>query len=1655
MDIRKEVISKTEKFRCGPTLILLVIALMTSMLLIAVPVSATGGTAPSSPIKVQSGKVFLLRGSITLDKASAAEFSYGPVYWYSYGNENENFTLENTPSVYWFDCTTDNSLDGQPVENVTISDYAIPDGWQIEIKDNGGGNLVIWPNGTLYVDIWLRAQGYGGVPHALENQDISFAMDQITIWEPGTVVVPAGPITVQVLGEGVIVTVDPKYRSGLPGVTLNYTVTVKNTGGVEDNYDLTVNDDSGWGPMLDDNRFENVPPDEDRTTTLSVTIPDNAAPCAEDNITVTAAGTSAIDSDSCTAHAAFPLGVEVSISPSYLSGLPGATLDYTVTVSNMGALDDNYDLTVSDNLSWGPTVSPPSLTVPAGENMTSTLSVTIPENATPYTEDNITVTATSTENSEVSDSTSCIARALYSGIFVRGKETAYSYNSNPPPPLKTYVQGDNPPMMMAEDIGTGRVVASGIVTECRLNPTSDNFAALMDAIFQWLSSGKNVLWFDGYGVYCTSSACIDLIGKLDNKGYTIIGDATTPITSSMLAPYDILVLPEMQLGSAAVGGDPDLLPDSDVQAIKGFVEGGKGLLIMSGSDFFGPGPKGNFYRVMNKVLINLGFGYEDKLFGFQSDSVYDDVNNGDERSNKNIDVPIPGGNRQYTPIVDVDTTHPIGAAYQIATGRTTVRAYGGCSLTAIGPGMAMYIIPSYQVGMPGETITYRVIAFNTGNPIPGAENVDLTIDLKVDDDSGWSPTLDNYLIRLGQDENQTVILSVTVPFGAHLGAEDEITVTATAREYPDVRESKICMAHAAKRLEVTKDSYVNSGLSENLNYGDSTRLNIGRYQTDNQWAYLMFENLADIPPGSEISEARLYLFAYSAYGAPQEMLAYGVGDDTWYELAITWNDKPALGAVLDTKVVGYGSDLEPKPYYWDVTSFVQQEFAGDKIASFCVRPADNCLPSTNRQFESSEWWDNRLHPFLMVILAPPSGWDALITATFPDGRGKAIFGVRPDATSGFDIKYDIPEPPPPPGLPYVRAYFYYPEQTPDELHRSCLAPENLMKWPLRIEYADNTENITLTWRIENIPSEYSVFLYQGENLVADMRAKDNYTFEASAGSYDFRIVVGTFVPFTLELTQGWNTISLPVIPENPDPDLIFGGAYYVIYRWDAENRKYVLYADSGSFVEPDPNVEAGVGYWIFSLENRDVTILGVPLMQLTLNLRMGWNMVGSLYSPLSIADPTDDPDNSVLPWAFTWDANNRRYTMGQLLEPGKGYWIYALRDCSLVLSFLKLAIVYDIGGRGDLGFNDMAFMGGKRAEQDFGVKMVEFISNVEADYVPNLRAAAQDPDVKLIVGVGYLLSSALASVAGEFPDKNFVGIDTYTSAISPHPNLMDVVYEEHKGSAAVGALAGLLAAYYNKPHIGAVLGIEIPVLWKFEIGYKWGCDWAMSWIENNKPEMEQGIYNTPRKERVLWTYTGTFDDIAQGYLAAKPMYEEGAVAVYNIAGRLGLGINQAVKEIAEAENLENGPPFWIGVDADQDWINPGFVIASMMKRVDYGVYYSTELVLENKFRDAVQEYDGAIRLGIGTEVLGIPMEGISVSTLDDLDAFLEMGIDAGIIGPENRDAIYAKVKAMRDAQPSWVWEAVGELENRIRIGTENVPEADTLEEVEYWRGILG
>ena len=223
-------------------------------------------------------------------------------------------------------------------------------------------------------------------------------------------------VTVQ---RGVNVLISDPKNSGPPGENVTFTVTVINTGNVVDSYDLMVKDSTGWGPTLSENLLEDVQPDENKTATLSVTIPENVSADAEDKITVTATSTKDTEvsaSASCIATVTVVRGVEVSISPENQKGPPKGKLEYTITIVNKGNIEDNYSLTVSDNENWGPTISPTSLTIPSNDSRTAKLNVTIPEDAENGTKDNVTVTATSHGDNTVKDNASCTAQAF----IVRG-----------------------------------------------------------------------------------------------------------------------------------------------------------------------------------------------------------------------------------------------------------------------------------------------------------------------------------------------------------------------------------------------------------------------------------------------------------------------------------------------------------------------------------------------------------------------------------------------------------------------------------------------------------------------------------------------------------------------------------------------------------------------------------------------------------------------------------------------------------------------------------------------------------------------------------------------------------------------------------------------------------------------------------------------------------------------------------------------------------------------------------------------------------------------------------------------------------------------------------------------------------------------------------
>ncbi|GGP51745.1 BMP family lipoprotein [Saccharothrix coeruleofusca] len=273
-------------------------------------------------------------------------------------------------------------------------------------------------------------------------------------------------------------------------------------------------------------------------------------------------------------------------------------------------------------------------------------------------------------------------------------------------------------------------------------------------------------------------------------------------------------------------------------------------------------------------------------------------------------------------------------------------------------------------------------------------------------------------------------------------------------------------------------------------------------------------------------------------------------------------------------------------------------------------------------------------------------------------------------------------------------------------------------------------------------------------------------------------------------------------------------------------------------------------------------------------------------------------------------------------------------------SALKIGLAYDIGGRGDASFNDLAAAGFDRAIQDMGVRK-ENTREVSA-------APAEDESVKQsrlrqlaregfdpIVGVGFAYTEALRVVAPEFPDVRFGLVD---SAVEGAANVTPLVFAEQEGAF----LAGVVAAYQSKKcHVGFVGGVDIPLIRKFEAGYTQGARAAAPKVVVDKK------YITPATD-----FSG-FQDPAKGLETAKGLIAEGADVLYPAAGASGIGVFSAVKQAGVLA---------VGCDADQ-YNQPSLadsrdvIVASSLKRVDVAVYDFFKAAARNDLASLPKVFD--------------------------------------------------------------------------------------------------
>jgi basic membrane protein A len=253
---------------------------------------------------------------------------------------------------------------------------------------------------------------------------------------------------------------------------------------------------------------------------------------------------------------------------------------------------------------------------------------------------------------------------------------------------------------------------------------------------------------------------------------------------------------------------------------------------------------------------------------------------------------------------------------------------------------------------------------------------------------------------------------------------------------------------------------------------------------------------------------------------------------------------------------------------------------------------------------------------------------------------------------------------------------------------------------------------------------------------------------------------------------------------------------------------------------------------------------------------------------------------------------------------------------------VRVGIVFDIGGKDDKSFNAAAWEGVKRAAQDLPIKLRDVEPGDPTSIEPCMRAFAER-GYDLIIGVGFAQMPIMERVAHDYPNLKFAIIDEVIDL----PNVASLIFKEHEGSFLVGMIAGSVTKT-NK--IGFVGGMDIPLIHKFETGYEEGARYANPKVEvfDNYVGVTDAAWNNPGKGKEL----------------AKAQIDRGADIIFQAAGNSGLGVFDAAEETAKLA---------IGVDSNQNWVKPGFILTSMIKRVDVAVYNAVKEVVEGRFKGGI------------------------------------------------------------------------------------------------------
>lgn len=269
-------------------------------------------------------------------------------------------------------------------------------------------------------------------------------------------------------------------------------------------------------------------------------------------------------------------------------------------------------------------------------------------------------------------------------------------------------------------------------------------------------------------------------------------------------------------------------------------------------------------------------------------------------------------------------------------------------------------------------------------------------------------------------------------------------------------------------------------------------------------------------------------------------------------------------------------------------------------------------------------------------------------------------------------------------------------------------------------------------------------------------------------------------------------------------------------------------------------------------------------------------------------------------------------------------------------SQLRVGLIVQTTGLGDKGFCDSAYEGLLRAIEELGIEGKVIEPKTESEYIEQYRALTME-GYDLVIGLTSAVAEEVRELADEFPETKY-GIIDY-SPTTVHPQIAGVNFVEHHGSFLAGALAGMMTKT-NK--LGYVGGVDTPLLRRFQMGYIEGAKYV-------NPDVE-----------VISVVVGGFGDPTKGKELALSLFERGVDIVYHAAGKSGDGVIAAAKEQGK---------YVIGVNTNQDYMAPGTVLTSMVKRVDNAVFKLISDTVNGEFKGGMQTY-------------GLPEGGVSLTNFE-------------------------------------------------------------------------